>query len=189
NKHKDIYKADDETRSIQYVLFSAAPSAADSAAAKNSLLSLKTAFDTTKNIADFIKVNSELPFYDGYISKKNIQVPSKDSILAKPVGGFYGPYVDKDNFVLAKVEDVKTWPDTVKVRHILIATQEQGQQVREDSTAKKLVDSIQLAIKNGAKFDSLCVKYSDDPGSKNKGGVYDSVATGQMVPAFNNFIF
>ena len=33
-----------------------------------------------------------------------------------------------------KLIDVKQWPDTVKVRHILIATQEQGQFVREDST-------------------------------------------------------
>jgi peptidyl-prolyl cis-trans isomerase D len=189
NKHKDIYKSEDETRSIEYVLFSAAPSAKDSAVAKNNVLSLKTAFDTTKNVADFVKANSEVTFYDSYISKNKIQVPDKDSIFKTPIGGIYGPYVDKDNYVLAKVIDVKPWPDTVKVRHILIATQEQGQPVREDSTAKKLVDSIQLAIKNGAKFDSLVVKYSDDPGSKNTGGVYDNVYSGQMVPPFNDFIF
>ena len=34
SKHKDIYKAEDETRTIEYVLFSAAPSSADSAASK-----------------------------------------------------------------------------------------------------------------------------------------------------------
>ena len=189
SKHKDIYKTDDETRSIQYVLFSASPSGKDSAVAKSNLLSLKTSFDTTKNVSDLVKANSELPFYDGYISKKNIQVPSKDSIFKTPVGGIYGPYVDKDNFVLAKVIDVKNWPDTAKVRHILIATQEQGQQVREDSTAKKLIDSVQLDIKNVANFDTLCKKYTDDQGSKDKGGVYDNVTTGQMVSAFNDFIF
>jgi len=189
SKHEDLYKAEDDARTIEYVLFSAAPSAADSAATKKNLLSLRTAFDTTKNIADFIKANSELSYYDSYVSKNKIQVPDKDSIFKTPVGGIYGPYVDKDNFVLAKVIDVKPWPDTVKVRHILIATQEQGQLVREDSTAQKLADSIQLAIKNGAKFDSLVVKYSDDPGSKNNGGVYDNVYSGQMVPTFNDFIF
>jgi peptidyl-prolyl cis-trans isomerase D len=189
SKHKDLYKAEDETRAIQYVLFSAAPSSEDSAATRKNLLSLKTAFDTTKNVADFIKANSELNYYDSYVSKNKIQVPDKDSIFKTPIGGIYGPYVDKDNLVLAKVIDVKLWPDTVKVRHILIATQEQGQFVREDSTAKKLVDSIQLAIKNGANFDSLVGKYSDDPGSKNTGGVYDNVYSGQMVPTFNDFIF
>lgn len=189
SKHKDIYKSEDETRTIQYVLFSAAPSSADSAATKKNVLSLKTAFDTTKNVADFVKANSELAYYDSYVRKNKIQIPDKDSIFKTPVGGIYGPYVDKDEFVLAKVIDVKPWPDTVKVRHILIATQEQGQFVREDSTAKKLVDSIELAIKGGAKFDSLVVKYSDDQGSKTNGGVYDNVYSGQMVPPFNDFIF
>ena len=189
SKHKDIYKSEDEARTIQYVLFSAAPSSADSAATKKNVLSLKTAFDTTKNVADFVKANSELAYYDSYVSKNKIQIPDKDSIFKTPVGGIYGPYVDKDEFVLAKVIDVKPWPDTVKVRHILIATQEQGQFVREDSTAKKLADSIELAIKGGAKFDSLVVKYSDDQGSKTNGGVYDNVYSGQMVPPFNDFIF
>lgn len=189
DKHKDQYKTEDETRSIEYVLFSAAPSPSDSADARTKLLALKPAFDTTKNVADFIKANSELSYYDSYIGKKAMQVPNKDSIIKTPIGGIYGPYVDKDNFVLAKMVDIKEIPDTVKVRHILISTQQQGQMVREDSTAKKLVDSIQLAIKNGANFDSLCKKYSDDPGSKDKGGVYDNVSTGSMVAAFNDFIF
>jgi len=189
SKHRDIYKSEDETRTIQYVLFSAAPSSADSAATKKNVLSLKTAFDTAKNVADFVKANSELAYYDSYVSKNKIQIPDKDSIFKTPVGGIYGPYVDKDEFVLAKVIDVKPLPDTVKVRHILIATQEQGQFVREDSTAKKLADSIELAIKGGAKFDSLVVKYSDDQGSKTNGGVYDNVYSGQMVPPFNDFIF
>ena len=189
NKHKDQYKREDETRTLEYVLFSAAPSPADSVDARNKLLALKTAFDTTKNMTDFLKANSELQYYDSYVGKKTIQVPNKDSIVKTPIGGIYGPYVDKDNFILAKMMDIKEWPDTVKVRHILISTQQQGQVIREDSTAKKLADSIQLAIKNGANFDSLCKKYSDDPGSKSNGGVYDNVYSGQMVPLFNDFIF
>ena len=186
--HKDQFKIEDESRTIEYVLFSAAPSAADSAEARKQLLSLKTAFDSTKNMGDFIKANSALGYYDSYINKKNIQVPNKDSILKTPVGGIYGPYVDKDNVVLAKIIDQKEWPDTVKVRHILVATQEQGQPVREDSVAKKMIDSIQLAIKNGANFDTLCKKYTDDPGSKDS-GVINNITSGQMVTAFNDFIF
>jgi peptidyl-prolyl cis-trans isomerase D len=192
DKHKDIYKTDDETRSIEYVSFSAAPSSADSTDAKNKLLSLKPSFDTAKSMTDFIKANSELPFYDSYVGNKNIKVPNKDSILKTPVGGIYGPYIDKDSYVLAKILDVKQWPDTVRVRHILVATQQQSQgqveQVREDTTAKKLIDSIQLAIHSGAKFDSLSAKYSDDTRSKDS-GVINNIYSGQMVAAFNDFIF
>ncbi len=189
DKHKDQFKREDETRTIEYVLFSAAPSSADSESVKSKVLAQKTAFDTTKNMSDFIRSNSDLAFYDSYVSKKNIKIPQKDSILKNPVGSIYGPYVDGGSYVLAKIMDMKEWPDTVKVRHILISTEQQGQEVREDSTAKKLADSIQLAVKNGASFDSLCAKYSDDPSSKDKGGVYDNIYTGQMVSAFNDFIF
>jgi len=187
-KHKDQFKVDEETRGIEYVLFSAAPSSADSADTKTRLLALKTAFDTAHDMSDFIKSNSDIPYYDSYISKANIKVPNKDSIIKTPVGGIYGPYVDGGSYVLAKMIDKKERPDTVKVRHILIATQSQGQLIREDTTAKKLADSIALAIKNGASFDSLCKKYTDDPGSKDS-GVYNNVSSGQMVAAFNDFIF
>lgn len=191
NKHKDIYKTDDETRTIEYVLFSAAPNAADSAAVRDKLLSLKPAFDTAKNMEEFVKANSELPFYNSYVTDTTIRIPNKDSVLRTPVGAIYGPYIDQDNYVLAKIMDMKRLPDTVRVRHILIATEQQSQgqmvQVREDSTASKLADSIQLAIKNGANFDTLCRKYSDD--SNKDSGIYNNVYTGFMVPEFNDFIF
>lgn len=51
------------------------------------------------------------------------------------------------------------------------------------------MDSIQTAIRNGSNFDSLVVSLSDDPGSKDKGGVYENVPSGQMVSTFNDFIF
>jgi peptidyl-prolyl cis-trans isomerase D len=59
--------------------------------------------------------------------------------------------------------------------------QQTGQptEVRDTVTAKKLIDSIQTIIKNGQNFDSVCAKLSEDPGSKDKGGVYDNVPSGQ----------
>ena len=61
--------------------------------------------------------------------------------------------------------------------------------VRDSATAKKTIDSIQTAIRSGANFDTLCAKLSEDPGSKDKGGVYENVTSGQMVPEFNDYIF
>jgi peptidyl-prolyl cis-trans isomerase D len=193
-KHANDYKQDQETRGAEYVLFNAGPNRADSAAVKDKLESIKTEFKGAADIKSFIiKSGSETQFYDGFINGKTIQQANKDSILKNPVGSVYGPYLDGSSFALSKMIAVKQWPDTVKVRHILIATTQQTQQgqsmtIREDSTAKKLADSIQTAIRNGANFDTLCLKYSDD-GTKDKGGIYDHVTTGQMVPTFNDFIF
>ncbi len=57
-----------------------------------------------------------------FLGKSRIQVPGKDSIFALPKGGVYGPYQDAGNFVLAKKVDEKVLPDSVRARHILVAT-------------------------------------------------------------------
>ncbi|MES2881178.1 MAG: peptidylprolyl isomerase, partial [Bacteroidota bacterium] len=41
----------------------------------------------------------------------------------------------------------------------------------------------------GTSFDTIVVKFSDDQGSKAKGGKYEDVTTGKMTPVFNDFIF
>ncbi|MER3471920.1 MAG: peptidylprolyl isomerase [Chitinophagaceae bacterium] len=202
NKHKKDFEQKEETRSFEYVTFSASPSAADTAAVRNSLLNLKDSFATTTDNERFLRTNgSTFPYFNSYVSKTKMQQTNKDSILSAGVGKVYGPYVDANSqnnsavMALSKIVDVKQWPDTVKVRHILVATQQQnpqtGQsmQVRSEQDAKKLIDSIQRLNNKGVSFDTLVAKFSDDPGSKQKGGVYENITTGQMVPEFNDFIF
>lgn len=194
NEHKKDFEQKEETRSINYVLFSGAPSATDSATVRNAIIQEKVMLDTAKNYGQLMQ-SAGGSFYDSYVSAKSIQNPNKDSILKAPVGTVYGPYLDNGLYAISKIIDEKVLPDTVKVRHILIATQQQnpqtGQsmQVRDDSTAKHLIDSVQKLLNAGQSFDSLVVKFSDDPGSKAKGGVYENVYTGMMVPSFNDFIF
>lgn len=191
-KHAKEYKKEDETRSIAYISFSAAPSSADSAATLEQINSLKADFGASTDAAAYLgKVGTELPYYNSYFGGSRIQVANKDSITSLPVGGMFGPYIDGNNYVIAKLVGVKQWPDSVTVRHILIGTSnpQNGQPIRDDSTGKKLADSIQTAVKNGADFNALVAKYSDDGGSKEKGGVYDYFPQGQMVIPFNDFAF
>ena len=186
------YQVEENTRNIGYVGFSAAPTSADSLATKNEILALKDPFKNATDAGAYLnKVGTEIPFYNSYISKKIIQIPQKDSVLGVGIGNVYGPYVDGRNYTIAKVIGTKQWPDSTSVRHILIATNnpQNGQQVRDDSSAKKLIDSISAAVKGGASFEALCEKYSDDGGSKAKGGNLGMFAQAQMVPAFNDFAF
>jgi len=191
-KHSKQYTKTEETRNISYVSYSAAPSGADSAAAMNAVMALKSDFASATDMQAFItKAGSEVPFYNSYFSKNRMQQANKDSLTKIPIGGLFGPYVDASNYVLAKMMGSKQWPDSAKVRHILIATNDPRtqQQLRPDSVAKKLIDSIETAIKGGASFDAMVTKYSDDPGSKDKGGVYDFFPQGQMMIPFNDFAF
>lgn len=200
SKHKDAYKQE-ESRSIQYVAFSTTPSAADTAEARSRVLAFRPAFDTVKNVEQYLLAQGVTTFSDAYYKGSVIQIPVKDSIFKLPINGVYGPYLDGGSFTLARLLGIRQEPEMVKVRHILISTAQRDPQnpqqmvpVRDSVVARKLVDSIQGAIAGGANFDTLCTKFSEDPGKfdqagKYKGGIYDSVKSGNMVAEFNEFIF
>jgi peptidyl-prolyl cis-trans isomerase D len=197
NDHKSDFEQEEETRSVSYVSFSAAPTSADSVAVRNEVDSLKDEFAAANEIVPFLsRYGSTTEFFDGYLGKTKIQVPAKDSIFNLAKGAVYGPYLDGGNYVLAKLVETKVLPDSAKARHILIQTNnpQTGQVMLEDSIARKRIDSIKTAINNGASFDSLALKYSDDKGSAVKGGLLsmgtsDYFPQGQMVKAFNEFAF
>jgi peptidyl-prolyl cis-trans isomerase D len=151
------FQVEEASKNISYVGFSAAPTSADSASVLNTVNALKAEFQAAPDAAVFLnKAGSDLPFYNSYISGKSLQVPNKEAIIASGVGNVYGPYIDGKNYTVAKVIGIKQWPDSASVRHILIATAGQnGQIIRDDSAAKKLIDSIKLAIAGGASFDAM----------------------------------
>ncbi len=198
SKHKEEFKQE-ESRSIAYVTFDASPSSADTADLRNKLESLKKEFAATPEAdinAFLVRNGTQSNFTDAYYSKTVIQVPNKDSVMALPKGGIYGPYLDGGSLTIAKKIDEKTLPDSVRVRHILIATDDprSGQHILDDSIAKKRIDSIEVAIKSGARFDSLAKKLSDDKntqdgGSAVKGGDLGYFAANTMAKAFNDFSF
>jgi peptidyl-prolyl cis-trans isomerase D len=208
SKHKkDKEYKQPESRSIAYVAFSTFPSAKDSSAVKSKVLELKPEFDTVSNIQKFFAKQGITTFNDNYLIAASVATPApaKDSILKLPVNAVYGPYLENGSYTLAKLTGVRQQPEMVKVRHILISTATQNPQTsqmtptKDTVVARHLIDSIQTAIKNGSKFDTLAVKFSDDsptaesknPGKFNKvkGGIYDSVRANAMVPEFNDFIF
>jgi peptidyl-prolyl cis-trans isomerase D len=194
SKHKSEFKQE-EISTISYVVFDAAPTSTDSAALANTLRGKIAEFTAAADVKQYLsREGSEAPYYEGYIGTKESKQPMKDSINRINPGQVYGPYLDGGTYVLAKMIAKTTIPDTVKVRHILVATVQRDPQtgasvpVRDDSTAKKRIDSVVTFINAGQKWDSVCIKYSDD-GSKDKGGVYENVVSGGMVPEFNDFIF
>ena len=192
-KNKTLFKQE-KAAGIDYVYFNAAPSKADSNAVVQSLENLKDSFAHTNDVAQLLLTEGTItPYFNSYLTRKEIKIASIDSIINKPAGTAYGPYMDAGTYVLGRVVDIKLIPEMVKVRHILVATMQQTQTgqmvpVREETIAKNLIDSIVNAIKTGSNFDTLCLKFSDD-GTKTTGGIYDSIVTGKMVVAFNDYIF
>jgi len=186
SKRPDEFRQD-ESRAIAYVAFNASPSAADSAAVRQQMLNLKAEYDTTTDFQAFFARNgSETAFSDAFVTQSNMHMPNADSIRALPIGGVYGPYQDAGNFVMAKMIDKRSMPDTVKVRHILMSTQAQP-----DSVAKRRIDSVARAIAGGADFKLLAAQVSEDPGVKENGGDYTltSMTFSNWAPEFAQAAF
>lgn len=188
--HKDLFKQEDG-RMISYVAFSQLPGANDSVRTKAVVAALINDFAKETNDKTFLVRNATtIDFDTNYVPKQKINSIAIDSIIKMSPGSVYGPYVDKRDYVIAKLLGSKNLPDSVTARHILIATvnAETGQPILEDSTAKKQADSILAAIKGGANFAALALQYSSD-GSKDKGGDLGTFEYGKMVPEFNIFCF
>lgn len=79
-------------------------------------------------------------------------------------------------------------PNRVHVQHILLMTVGKTTEAESEEVRKKAEDVLQQA-KKGAKFEDLAKKYSEDPGTKDKGGDLGWIVQGQTVPEFEKTAF
>ena len=78
-------------------------------------------------------------------------------------------------------------PNRVHVEHILFMTV--GKTDAEVEEIKKRAEDVLNQVKKGGKFEDLAKKYSEDPGSKEKGGDLGWITQGQTVPEFEKTAF
>ncbi len=76
---------------------------------------------------------------------------------------------------------------TASVRHILLLTQ--GKTDPEKAEARKRIEDVLVKAKAGEDFAALAKQFSEDPGSKDNGGLYENIVRGQMVKPFEDAAF
>lgn len=74
--------------------------------------------------------------------------------------------------------------DSVDVRHILIKTD-----CRSPAAAKEMAEKLRARALKGEPVSELARKYSEDDASAAEGGLYEQVARGKMVKAFEDAAF
>src|SRR5580704_1254215 len=78
-------------------------------------------------------------------------------------------------------------PNRVHVDHILLMTV--GKTPAEVEEIKAKAEEVLKQAKKGGKFEDLAKKYSEDPGTKDKGGDLGWITQGQTVPEFEKVAF
>jgi parvulin-like peptidyl-prolyl isomerase len=103
-----------------------------------------------------------------------------------------GKYLDAamaDSVKVPEAEVRKAYAEdkTATVRHILLLTQ--GKSAAEKAEIRKKMEDILARAKKGEDFAALAKQYSEDPGSKDKGGLYEDFGRGKMVKPFEDAAF
>jgi parvulin-like peptidyl-prolyl isomerase len=87
----------------------------------------------------------------------------------------------------AEVQKAYQEDKTASVRHILLLTQ--GKSAAEKADIRKRMEDILARAKKGEDFAALAKQYTEDPGSKENGGLYEDFGRGKMVKPFEDAAF
>jgi peptidyl-prolyl cis-trans isomerase D len=160
---------------------------------ENQKIKLDYAAARPEELAD--KINPDASEVQSYFdqNKAKFQVPEKRIVR-------YGvldlsqlrqnTVVSDDELKAAYQQNIQQFevPDRVHAEHILLTTV--GKTDAEVAEVKKHAEDILAqAKKKGANFEDLAKKYSEDPGSKPKGGDLGWLIHGQTVPEFDQAVF
>jgi len=190
-QYKDIpaFQEDALKRVVTYKLIGASASAkskTDAAATvKQQMAALKaytgeqkTQFEAALKAAD-LKVE-DLESYVSLSAASQFEMKSK--VTEQQVKDFYDKVVK---------ESPSSLVGTATLNHILIATKDPTdatgvKELRTKDEALKIAKDVQDQLKKGGDFVVLAKKYSDDTGSKDKGGKYENADISQFVTEFKN---
>jgi peptidyl-prolyl cis-trans isomerase SurA len=140
-----------------------------------------------KNSDDQFSKNKGGDIY--YITAGNVIPDFEDIAYSTPVGTVNEtPLKTKYGFHIIKVTEIKDRIPLIRASHILIKKEDEKGTV-DSKEQYKLAQDILNRTKNGEDFAKLAEEFSQDPGSKAKGGDLGYFARRQMVQQFDEAVF
>jgi peptidyl-prolyl cis-trans isomerase SurA len=117
----------------------------------------------------------------GYFSAFKMVYPFEEAAYTTEVGDVSEPFKTRFGYHILKVDSTRISKGELEVAHILL----------NDTSAKseELIYSIYDKLENDEQFRALARKYSNDTGSKSKGGKLRKFGTGMMVKPFEDVAF
>lgn len=189
NEHKNQFFTADESREIEFVKFDVQPSPADIKAINDSVVSLFEEMQTTLNeeMEAFVSSVSDVKYDSSYYKRSDraVSMYFPDSLLAgKGAGSYLTPRQVGNNWVMGKILNEQSRPDSVKFSVIAVFNNKVGaeQIKRTPEQEKAVVDSLYAVISKDSKlFEENVAKFSDDPNTKDNFGDNGWVLDGQIM--------
>ena len=117
----------------------------------------------------------------GYFSAFKMLYPFEDAAYTAKVGEVSMPFKTRYGYHILQVDSTRISKGEIEVAHILLND--------KSTKGEELINSIFDKLENDEQFRALARKYSDDTGSKSKGGKLRKFGTGMMVKSFEDAAF
>lgn len=104
-----------------------------------------------------------------------------------PIGQISKPFRTDFGNHLIRVNGKRQDPGQVEVEHIMLMTRNLDDSAK--AVVKARIEEIYDSVKNGADFEKMAKKYSEDKGSARHGGKLPWFGVNRMVPAFEKVSF
>jgi len=112
----------------------------------------------------------------GYFSAFNMVAPFEDAAYKTKVGEVSMPFRSTFGYHILKVDNFRAAKGEIEAAHILISN--------STKSSKAKINEVYKRLQNNEAFAKLANAYSDDSGSKAKGGKLNKFGTGRMVKPF-----
>jgi peptidyl-prolyl cis-trans isomerase SurA len=117
----------------------------------------------------------------GYFTAFKMVYPFENAVYATRVDDVSEPFRTRFGYHIVKVHDKQLSEGEIEVAHILLTDR--------TTTGKVKIDSIYSALLNGANFEQLVFKYSNDKGTVSNGGKLPKFGVGRMFKDFEDKAF
>lgn len=159
---------------------------ADTLKAYNEILDIRKRSLAGENFEDLAVKYSQDPSAKenkgdlGYFSVFRMVYPFESAAFNTKTGQISMPVRTKFGYHLVKVNDLRDNKGEVTVAHIMIMKTKTAGESAEGEKAKTTINEIYTKLKQGEKFESLAVQFSEDKNSGPRGGVLPKFGSGQL---------
>ncbi|MDR3183915.1 MAG: SurA N-terminal domain-containing protein [Prevotellaceae bacterium] len=170
------------SRDIEYVSFPIEPSDEDIRLTEEEADQIFEEFETAADLKQFVTYNSDRPFDDHFYKKGELSDKLDEFAFSATLKSILPVYREDNTYIMARVADIRNMPDSVQVRHILIA-----QQGRTKDAINKTADSLITVLEKGGNFGYLAQQHSIDQAANRNEGDLGWVKQGTLLSAMKKF--
>ena len=122
----------------------------------------------------------------GYFTALQMVYPFENAAYHTEIGGVSTPIRTRFGYHIIKVHDKRPSRGKVKVAHIMLRGTESAEQ---DSSAQLKAQQIYEQLQQGADWDELAERFSEDVTTRSSGGELPWFGTGNMIESFEDAAF